>query len=65
MTGEQGVFPVYIGDDVTDEDAFRALKNEGLTIYIGEAGNSCAQYYLKSTDEVSVFLRRLLESKKG
>jgi trehalose-phosphatase len=64
MTGEKSVFPVYIGDDVTDEDAFKALQNKGLTIFIGEGGNSQAQYYLKSSDEVTVFLHRLLESKK-
>ena len=64
MTGEKSVFPVYIGDDVTDEDAFKALQNKGLTIFVGEAGNSQAHYYLKNTDEVAVFLNRLLESKK-
>ena len=55
--GEKKVFPVYIGDDVTDEDAFRALKGKGLTIFIGESGNSKADFYLKDTEEVTKFLR--------
>ena len=64
MTGDRSVFPVYLGDDVTDEDAFKALRNKGLTIFVGEPGNSHARYYLKNTDEVVSFLRRLLEIKK-
>ena len=51
------ILPVYIGDDVTDEDAFKALKKKGLTIFVGEQGNSEAQYYLKTTEEVTEFLR--------
>lgn len=30
------VVPFYIGDDVTDEDAFEALKSVGITIVVGE-----------------------------
>ena len=53
----QEAFNVYIGDDKTDEDAFRALKGKGLTIFIGESGNSKADFYLKDTEEVTKFLR--------
>lgn len=55
------IFPVYIGDDVTDEDAFRALKNKGMTIFVGKPKSSYAQYYLKDTDEVTEFLKRTLK----
>jgi len=48
--------PVYLGDDVTDEDAFGMLKNKGLTIYIGKPKESQAKYYLKDTQEVFKFL---------
>jgi len=51
------VLPVYIGDDLTDEDAFRALKNKGITILVGQAKASHAQYYLKDINEVVEFLR--------
>jgi trehalose-phosphatase len=64
MAGEQTVFAVYIGDDVTDEDAFKALKNKGLTIFVGEPKISMADYYLRDTEEVKVFLHSLLAVKK-
>ncbi|MFA5093119.1 MAG: trehalose-phosphatase [Candidatus Omnitrophota bacterium] len=51
------IVSVYIGDDVTDEDAFKALKNKGLTIFVGKPGNSQAKYYLKNPQEVTKFLR--------
>jgi len=53
------VFPMYIGDDVTDEDAFKALKNKGLTIFVGEPKESYAQYYLKNINEVADFLKKI------
>ena len=31
------VFPVYFGDDKTDEDAFNVLKNKGLTVFVGKS----------------------------
>ncbi len=55
-------FPVYIGDDTTDEDAFGELKDIGTTVYVGEAKSSCAQYYLNNTDEVVKFLAFLREA---
>jgi trehalose-phosphatase len=51
-------FPVYIGDDTTDEDAFFAIRDLGLTIYVGDADKeSYAQYYLKNTEEVLALLK--------
>jgi len=44
--------PVYIGDDTTDEDAFRALKGKGLTIRIGKRATSRAEYYVRDIREV-------------
>ena len=31
------VAPLYLGDDVTDEDAFRALSGRGIGIFVGRA----------------------------
>jgi len=51
------VVPLYIGDDVTDEDAFRALGNKGIVVRVGELEGSRAEYYLKNTDEVFLLLK--------
>lgn len=51
------VLPFYLGDDVTDEDAFQALQGRGIGILVGEQnGPSAAQYQLKDTGEVMEFL---------
>ncbi|MFH0935460.1 MAG: trehalose-phosphatase [Candidatus Omnitrophota bacterium] len=64
--GDKNVVPVYIGDDVTDEDAFKALKNKGLSIFVGSASaQSRAKYYLKDTAEVVEFLKKILELGSG
>ncbi|MFH0948638.1 MAG: trehalose-phosphatase, partial [Elusimicrobiota bacterium] len=42
---------VFIGDDTTDEDVFKVLKN-GITIRIGKSKKSKARYYLKKQSEI-------------
>ena len=55
-------YPLYLGDDVTDETAFRALGAKSLTIVVGPARKrSAAQFRLSSPGEVERFLRRLKE----
>ncbi len=49
--------PVYIGDDVTDEDAFRAIRGKGTSISVGR--NPEADYYLENQDQVGKFLEWL------
>lgn len=56
---KQKIFPIYIGDDVTDEDAFKVLRNKGLTIFVGRPKTSYAEYFLKDTKEVIRFLKNL------
>ncbi|TAN60709.1 trehalose-phosphatase [bacterium] len=51
------IIPLYIGDDVTDEDAFKALKNKGITVRVDGGAGSSAKYFVKDTSEVF----RLLE----
>lgn len=62
---DKGILPIYMGDDVTDEDAFRAMKNRGLTVFVGKPKKSHAQYYLKDHNEVQDFLERILERYNG
>ena len=56
---DRPVLPIYIGDDTTDEDAFNALKDKGLTIFVGHPKKSHAKYYLENTKEVFKFLKNL------
>ena len=52
-----GMFPVYIGDDETDEDAFRALGATGLGIRVGcDHLSSAAHHYVDSVEETMQFL---------
>lgn len=54
--------PIYIGDDVTDEDAFRALEGIGLGVVVEPAGRrSAAEYQLANVDEVREFLEWLAD----
>ncbi|MCK9432196.1 MAG: trehalose-phosphatase [Candidatus Omnitrophica bacterium] len=63
--GASGVLPVYLGDDLTDEDAFKALKGRGFTVFVGRNRRSSAGYYLKDVKEVHDFLGLILEMRKG
>jgi trehalose 6-phosphate phosphatase len=51
--------PIYLGDDVTDEDAFDALRDidGAVTVKVG-AEETKAQYRLSGPDEVIAYLRR-------
>lgn len=54
------ILPLYIGDDMTDEDAFKVLRNRGLTIFVGKSTGSYAEYYLKDPYDVTKFLKQIL-----
>lgn len=58
-SAKEDTLPVYIGDDTSDEDAFKVLKNKGLTIFVGKPKKSYAEYYLRNPAEVGDFLRRI------
>ena len=57
-----GSAPIYIGDDATDEDAFKILRGKGINICIG--GNAEAEYYLKNQKEVKDILQWLLKQQQ-
>ena len=48
--------PIYIGDATTDEDAFIALRVNGVTVRVGRNKKSAAKWYLKNQKEVNRFL---------
>jgi len=57
------VLPIYVGDDVTDEDAFQAVRGRGLGILVSERPQpSAALYRLRDTDHVAELLRHLAET---
>ncbi|KAL9245734.1 hypothetical protein vseg_019351 [Gypsophila vaccaria] len=61
------VFPVYIGDDRTDEDAFKVLrdKGQGFGILVSKIPKETnASYYLEEPSEVMSFLQRLVKWKR-
>ena len=61
-TREQ-VFPIFVGDDVTDEDAFGAIDGWGAGIAVGADGPqvTAASYRLEDGEAVGRFLDLLAE----
>jgi trehalose-phosphatase len=57
------VLPLYVGDDLTDEDAFQTLRGRGVGIVVrDEPRPTVAHYALEDPAEVDVFLNRLLQA---
>jgi trehalose 6-phosphate phosphatase len=52
--------PIYIGDDLSDEPAFAALRN-GITVRVGPVSRTKACFRLRDPEEVRAFLERLEE----
>lgn len=61
------VFPIYIGDDRTDEDAFKVLRDrgQGIGIVVSKVPKpTLASYHLREPSEVMDFLQRLVKCKR-
>ena len=62
ISREQAV-PFFFGDDLTDEDAFRALQDEGIGIIVEDTSRfTYATYRLNNPHEVDQFLGYLTNS---
>ncbi|NJY62707.1 trehalose-phosphatase [Salinimicrobium sp. CDJ15-81-2] len=60
LSDEKDPFSIYVGDDVTDEDAFREVQH-GLGILVGEhSQKTYADYSLQDIEEVKILFNRLL-----
>lgn len=64
VTGSEppAVLPVYVGDDVTDEDAFAEVRGTGLGIVVGDQlAETAALHRLADPGEVCTLLARLAD----
>ncbi len=60
------VFAIFVGDDLTDEEAFRFVQDRGLAIVVrGRTGRTNARYALADSREVDRFLRALARALDG
>jgi trehalose 6-phosphate synthase/phosphatase len=53
---------VYVGDDVTDEDAFAALDADDIGVKVGQ-GKSIATFRVRSPEDVAELLERLADAR--
>ena len=61
------VLPVYVGDDTTDEDAFRSLSDRGIGVVVRDGADrrTAARFALDGTGDVERFLHWLAGTVKG
>ncbi|MGW9168435.1 bifunctional alpha,alpha-trehalose-phosphate synthase (UDP-forming)/trehalose-phosphatase [Agromyces sp. NPDC055658] len=53
---------VYVGDDVTDEDAFATLEGDDVGVKVGQ-GRSLATHRVRSPEDVALLLERLADER--
>ncbi len=53
--GDRNPVAIYLGDDATDEDAFKAIP-DGVTVMVGPSRQTAARYRLDGPQDVTRFL---------
>ncbi len=54
-------FPICVGDDITDEEMFAAVKGRGLSVVVGDPRRPTqADYSLDDPSQLAGFLRALI-----
>ncbi len=62
LSEKDNIIPIFIGDDITDEDAFKTLQDKGIGIMVGSHGQKTfATYSLKNVFQVREFFNKLIE----
>lgn len=62
ISGKNNTIPVFIGDDITDEDGFKTIKKDGIGILVGGHGQKTdAEYSLKNVYQVREFFNELIK----
>ena len=68
QAGSGPLVPIYLGDDITDEDAFDAVRHDGVPIVVrhNDDGDraTAALFALDSPAQVSEFIERLARQLK-
>ena len=61
-----GAAVAYLGDDQTDEDAFRALKGKGLAVLVRpQSRPTAAEVWLQPPQELIRFFEEWLRASRG
>lgn len=58
---KKDIVTIYLGDDRTDEDVFKILRKDDLSIYVGTKRKSYAAYRIKGAEGVLRFLQKVYE----
>ena len=53
---------IFIGDDCADEEAFRRMGSNDISVAVGKNKKTAARFFCKNSGEVARFLKLLLKA---